>query len=1059
MVRRADELFLAIAVKNELLEKNRARTILNDLKDLASRGTPRKARHVCLEQGLLTNKIAKKVKLLVMEQLAAEQVTRKKARKRIGGYKLGKQLNATRLGVLYRAEDKSGAAVLLKVLGDPLLNSGSVKRQDYFKALKKVTRLGHMSLVPLLDCGEDQDTAYVVLEDVKGEALSRKIRLGKLLDERDATRLALALTEVLKEAAGQDLLHGLLNPAMILYDEGGPRLMDLGVMPQGVKTRTLEEAAHRAPETLNGAAFDLRADIYSLGATLYQSVTGRLPFDSVDAIRFDPLTSLEGLNPKLSVGFCQLVEAMLARKVEQRYQSYEALISDLDNVIAGFTPTLELGIYKASKPARIGGREKGGLKRSTRKGPAIASKDRGSLRRRGRVREDPDDGLEKTSPMLPVAALGIAAVVFLAAVFFLGGSKKPSKQGKKGPVVANNNGKETAEDYLETAAQKAYDQALTFKYWDRLEKFEDLVNNYAKTRIAAKVRNEAENLRRNLEAEELKGFNTAKLRIDGLKTAGEWLKAIAEFETLTNSLRGKRLLKSAQKELAALKKARLEQLKNINSQASQLARSQRYKQAIQVLKESMGLRDEADRKNTRVRITSLEAKLAGLLSKRARNLRIKSEKAVTRFEGSLKERGQEAAFDLILREGNALLGALDTDSDRDLIRRVELHVKAAKGLRQLSNMVSSAALDLVGKDLEIQQVRGGQLKGQLIEVDGDGGLILEVRGGELTITRDKLSLESQEYILLKADKSNNEGLLLVGLRWIYWSRVNKGLKRLLRAQKKGNSKASYFIAARKDYRRIFGGEKEASSPDPVVKKEPDTKKTPDKKKADIEPVAMQEIYDNLRLFYISASEVGFSLGRTDAIYDFFSGAKKLNNKDWNEGGRTRKIYPSSERQAIVLEGVGSVFHKVVLAKEFTLRVRFSYNNSLVKRSGIRLVIVDQKKKEEYRSLYGQQIFHYKKGRLRRREGLASFSQDLLKPKAIHKLEIGYKNGEVWTKLNGEQHGLIKGAGISKARVGITWDKMSINLHSVRIEGFLDDEFARKRIDDKDKSDKKKRRKP
>jgi serine/threonine protein kinase len=1057
MVRRADELFLAIAVKNELLEKGSARGILDELKNLDAQGTPRKARHLCLEKGFLSNKLAKKVKMLVMEQLATEQQSRKKTRKNIGAYKLGKQLSASRLGVLYRAQTKSGTPVLLKVLGEPLIPLDSSGRRDYFKNLKQVQKLNHMSLIPLLDCGEDKETAYAVFEDVTGEALSKKIRQKKLLDERGATRLALALCEVLKEAAEMGVLHGNLNPTMVIYDEGGPRVRDLGVMPSGVKTRSLEEAAYRAPEALIGQPFDLRADIYGLGAMLYASVSGRMPFENVDAIRFDPLTPLSQLNPSLSSGFCQLVEAMLSRKPEQRYQNYEALVSDLDNVIAGFTPALELGAFgggpQSSRGSSKGGR--GRLKTPTRRGPAVDREDRVAPRKR-RDRDGDEERIKKTSSILPVVALGVAALVFVGAIFLLGGKKKPKNNGKTGPVVVKNNDNDTNEDYLEKAAQKAYDQAITFKYWDRLEKFEDLINNYGKTRVAARVKKEAETLRRNLVAEENKNYAKAKLRVDGLQAGGEWIKAIAEFEVLVGSLHGEKLKTAAGKELETLKKNRLAQLKGINTEAGRLARSRNYQRAILVLKESMGLRDEPDRKTTRVKITALEGKRAAYLAEQNTILRAKHEKAIRGFESTLKDSGSKRAFDKILKEGTAILAGLDEDSEKDLIRRVDLHVRAAKGLKQIGNMVSYAALDLVGKELEIQQVKGSKLKGRLIEVDGEGGLILEIRGGEITVTRNKVSLATQEFILLKANKSNSKGLMLIGLCWIYsQSDVSTGLKKLRKAQKKGSEEAAYYLAAKKDFERIFG-ESNVTEPEPTPVKDPVTKKEPVKeKKPDVEPVTATELYDNLRVFYTSASEVGFNNSRTDAIYDFFSGAKALNPKDWDIRGRN--IYTNAERQAVVLEKSGSVFHQAVMSKDFTMSLRLSYTNSLVKRSAIRLVIIDQKKKEEYRALFGQQLYHYKKGRLRRREGLAIISQDLLKPKTIHKLEIGYKNGEVWTKLNGEQHGFIKGAGISKARLGITWDKMSINLHSVRIEGFLDDEWARKRIDDKNKKDKKKRR--
>ena len=113
-----------------------------------------------------------------------------------------------------------------------------------------------------------------------------------------------------------------------------------------------------------------------------------------------------------------------------------------------------------------------------------------------------------------------------------------------------------------------------------------------------------------------------------------------------------------------------------------------------------------------------------------------------------------------------------------------------------------------------------------------------------------------------------------------------------------------------------------------------------------------------------------------------------------------------------------------------------------------IVLADQTKPELFKGRFGQQLFHYKKKRLVAREGLGKINQKLLQADQEHELEIGYKDGELWCSLNGTQHGIIRGLGISRARVGLMWQNCGIQLRQVRIAGFPHEEWVVERVEGK-----------
>lgn len=1082
MVRRADELFLAIAVKNELLDKRLARSILDELKGFESTGEARKARHLVLERGLMSDKVAKQIKQMVMDQLAQEKTQssgastpkpESKARRSVAGFSIGEAITSGRVARFYRAQhQKSGAPVIALLLSEEAVSESDQKAWQ--KGLKSTQKLRHLNLIPITEFGEDKGQCYVIFEAPQGaESLSSRMERGELLDEREATRLALAMSELLSLADREGILHGHISPELILYESGSPRLLGLGAIPAGILTRNFEDSQCRPAEALAAQGCDLRADIYGLGASIYAGGCGKLPYASIEAIRFDPLTPLSGRARGYTPGFCSLVEAMMNRDRDKRYQSFEALSSDLDNVLAGFAPALNLGSFKGkataeSKPGGGGNsaRSKGAPKSGRRSKRASqntgfapdedeASDNESKPKRRREVE------MAGASPMLPIAALGLAALAFIGAVFAFGGGGRGPVIDDSNPIVDTRPG-ETEGDALKRLAEQAatneFEALRGVQGWPRLRGLERLVESFPRSELAKKCSEEIDSLRRRLVNEEKSYIDNERLAVNGMREQGLELDAVTRLRSVIAKLQHPPHKTEIESEVKALDSARLQRLTTINNEVERLAKGRAYEQAIAMLKESLGLRDDKAKIDAQSRIAQLEADRKRDLAATKQADQEKDRAALTELEAIVVEKGPEGQFKLIAEKAREVQATVTSPEIRD---KVEFHVKACNLMVELDNLVSAAALDILGETIEVKKLRGAPLTGKLVQVDSRGGLVIQVRGGDITINREDLDLDTKELLVKKLKSNADKGLIAVGLTRIYQGRLGTGFKRIEKVQREGSTDAIYFTGRKKYIIDLFGKiETETTPTEPAIVERPkDPKPDPGEPKPP-EPTGPQLsddalarlVYDNREKLFRTATEVGFGGGRTDALY-IFQGAKKLSEEDWLITGSRARIYPSAERQALVLEGSGSFFHKAVQKTEALFLIRFSYEGSLVSNSELKLVLIDDKKKEEYHSIFGQQMYQYKKGKKARFEGLKRINLELLRPKTFYQLEIGYRDGQVFTKLEGDQNAIMDGVGIAKARVGLVWNNMSINVLSIRVQGYCDEEWVTQVLEDEEKKKK------
>jgi serine/threonine protein kinase len=264
--------------------------------------------------------------------------------KSIGDYDLLEKIAEGGMGAIYRGRHRqSGAIVAIKVMA-PHLTKNPLLLKRFEQEFRAASRLDHPNIVRALDYSDNGNRPFLVMEFVEGESLGQKLEREGRMSEAEAIRLIAQVAQGLHRAHKQNLVHRDVKPDNILVTpDGVAKLADLGLVKETETdlnlTRTgrgLGTPHFMAPEQFRNAKnADVRCDVYSLGATLYQMVTGELPFRSngpLDAwmkkIQND-LVPPRQLVPELSERVDWAIRRAMNADPEKRPASCREFIEDL----------------------------------------------------------------------------------------------------------------------------------------------------------------------------------------------------------------------------------------------------------------------------------------------------------------------------------------------------------------------------------------------------------------------------------------------------------------------------------------------------------------------------------------------------------------------------------------------------------------------------------------------------------------------------------------------------------------------------------------------------------
>ena len=267
-----------------------------------------------------------------------------------GQYELLGEIGRGGMGVVYKARQKGleRFVAVKMILASHLASDEHVRRfQDEAKA---AARMQHSNIVHIHDVGQEHGQHYFAMEYIEGESLAEPIAAGAI-DTETAVQVTMAVARAVDHLHSQGIVHRDLKPSNILIDaDGQPHVTDFGLAKffggdsqntaSGVITGT---PSYMAPEQAGGRSRDIgpAADIYSLGAILYEMLTGRPPFREenpldtlMEVLSCDPPLPRK-LNPKVPRALELICLKCLAKSPEDRYESASDLAEELEHFARG----------------------------------------------------------------------------------------------------------------------------------------------------------------------------------------------------------------------------------------------------------------------------------------------------------------------------------------------------------------------------------------------------------------------------------------------------------------------------------------------------------------------------------------------------------------------------------------------------------------------------------------------------------------------------------------------------------------------------------------------------
>ncbi len=251
-------------------------------------------------------------------------------RQMLGRYEVQKEIGKGAMGVVYLGRDpKIGRVVAIKTVAltqeFDAEELAEVKAR-FFREAATAGKLTHPHIVTIYDAGDAGGLAFIAMELLRGHDLTRHVKPGTLLPVTSVIELVAQAADGLDYAHAQGVIHRDIKPANLVYEHARRtvKITDFGIarITDSSRTRTglvLGTPSYMSPEQLGGKAFDGRSDIYSLGVTAYQLLTGQLPFraDSmaslVHRIATEEPPAASDLRPELPIE----IDAVLARAMHK----------------------------------------------------------------------------------------------------------------------------------------------------------------------------------------------------------------------------------------------------------------------------------------------------------------------------------------------------------------------------------------------------------------------------------------------------------------------------------------------------------------------------------------------------------------------------------------------------------------------------------------------------------------------------------------------------------------------------------------------------------------------
>jgi eukaryotic-like serine/threonine-protein kinase len=300
---------------------------------------------------------------------------------RLGPYEILTRVGAGGMGEVYKGRDtRLDRIVAIKILPDHLADRANL-RERFDREARAIASLNHPHICTLYDIGQQDGTAYLVMEFLEGETLAHRLAKGPLPLEQ-ALQFAIEISDALDKAHRKGVTHRDLKPGNIMLTKTGTKLLDFGlaklrqevspgtplselpterepITAQGAIVGTLQ---YMAPEQLEGKEVDARTDLFAFGAVVYEMATGKRAFDGtsqasvIGAILKEDPPPISSLQPMTPPALNRAVKRCLAKEPEKRWQTASDLCEELKWIAeAGSQITLSTAVA-AKGMRKVGGR-------------------------------------------------------------------------------------------------------------------------------------------------------------------------------------------------------------------------------------------------------------------------------------------------------------------------------------------------------------------------------------------------------------------------------------------------------------------------------------------------------------------------------------------------------------------------------------------------------------------------------------------------------------------------------------------------------------------------------
>ena len=257
-------------------------------------------------------------------------------------YEIIEKIGSGGMAVVYRGKDKKlDRYVTIKVLREEFIGDEEFIERFRSEACS-AERLSHPNIVRVYDVGEEGKINYIVMEYIHGDTLKTAIRKKAPFDSRSTINVAIQIASALSQAHKAHIVHRDIKPQNILVGtDGVVKVTDFGIA-RAARATTMTTTANAAgsvhyfsPEQARGGYVDEKSDIYSLGITMFEMITGVLPFQGNNSVSIalkhinEELPDIRQYNPNCTPSLEGIIKKATMKKADERYASIDLMLADL----------------------------------------------------------------------------------------------------------------------------------------------------------------------------------------------------------------------------------------------------------------------------------------------------------------------------------------------------------------------------------------------------------------------------------------------------------------------------------------------------------------------------------------------------------------------------------------------------------------------------------------------------------------------------------------------------------------------------------------------------------